>query len=71
MDLAKAAGILTDLAMKGHPYAQVHHQLTCSSLCSHFFFLIFSEQFALGGMYYNGSGVTQSFQRAYTLYKVL
>ena len=48
VDLAKAADILSDLAMKGHPYAQ----------------------FALGGMYYAGSGVEQNFTRAYSLYKV-
>ena len=48
-DLVRAADLLSQLAMKGHPYAQ----------------------FALGGMYYAGSGLEQNFTRAYSLYKVL
>ena len=47
VDTARSAKIFTDLAMKGHPYAQ----------------------FALAGLYYSGSGVEQSFTRAFTLYK--
>jgi hypothetical protein len=33
-------------------------------------FIIFLLQFALAGMYYGGLGVEQSFNRAFTLYKV-
>jgi len=46
--MKKASDIMTQLSMKGHPYAQ----------------------FALGVMYYNGTGVEQNFNRAFTLFKV-
>ena len=75
-DAPRAANIFTDLAMKGHPYAQVSNGLgttnanACTCICYHLFFSFSLFQFALAGMYYGGLGVEQSFTRAFTLYKV-
>ena len=71
-DAKKSAEIFTDLALKGHPFAQVYsiHAVVILYICvlhSTYYKLL---QFTLAGMYLTGIGVEKNYVRAYTLYKV-